>query len=86
MARVVTPDLGPFEVVAEDTTMRTGLSRPVLMAFGSRCPYRFRGSDDGYGQPWDAGMSSGPVAGAAKNVATNTVTPPVAFQAVWVCP
>jgi hypothetical protein len=49
------------------------------------CPLA-RFPKDGYGQPWDAGMSSGPAAGAAKKVATNTVTPPVAFQAVWVCP
>ena len=39
-----------------------------------------------YGQASEAGMSSGPSAGAAKNVATNTVTPSVAFRALWTCP
>ncbi len=43
-------------------------------------------SDAGYGQPGDAGIKSGPSAGAAKKVATNTVTPPVALRAVWVWP
>jgi hypothetical protein len=31
-------------------------------------------------------MSSGPSAGALKNVATNTVTPLVSLKAVWTCP
>jgi hypothetical protein len=30
-------------------------------------------------------MSSGPSAGAAKKVATNTVTPLVSLKAVWTC-
>lgn len=47
-----------------------------LVLHGARIPER------PYGQPWDAGMSRGPAAGAAKKVATNTVTPVVAFQAV----